>query len=380
MKIILSAIAAAIVVVGIGAAVHAEPQQFHAADNLSVAKGDVIDGAYYAGGNTVTIAGTVKGDVYCAGQTVTIEGTIEGDVYCAGQTITIGGVITGDVRIAGQQVAVDGAINGSLTLLGQTASVSKTASIGRDLNGLTQTLKLSGTIGRDLTVSAEQMTIEGAIGRTVTSDVKALTISEGASIKDSLYYTSANDASIAKGSVIGATKRSDPPRDESGSAGQFMPIMAFYLFFSLRLIAVVLVLVMPRVIHAVTENGIHHLGMSILVGFFVLFGVPIIIVMIAATAIGLPLAGLMLLVWLLIVVLSGPMFGYYLGRLIMRDATKLPIVYMLMGTAILLICYIVPFIGIIAMFVAGVVGSGMIVLELTRRNKQPEVAESKVVK
>lgn len=355
----------------IGAAVQAAPQRFDTGDTTTLAKDQVVDSAYYAFAKNVTISGGVKGDVYCGGETVTIDGIVDGDVYCAGQNVKINGLVTGDVRVAGQQVNLGGSVGGNATLLGQNVSVEKTAKIGRDLNGAGQLVDISGVIERDVTLGADTMTVDGTVGRNITSDVTTLKISNGAQVKGSLYYTSAQAGQIAEGTVVGETKRSEPSQGERDYDEQSLLTFLVYLFFALLIMGVALVLFMPQVIHAVSENGMNRLGMSILVGFFTVFGMPIVVVAIAVTVVGLPLAGVILLGWLLILALSTPMFGYYLGRLIMRSATSHPFVFMVMGLTVLLLSYIVPFVNMIMLLAAAVIGSGMTVLELAKRYKKP---------
>ena len=53
-------------------------------DSIYVAADEIVDGNFYAAGNSITIEGNIVGDVIgVAAQTINISGRVEGDVICA---------------------------------------------------------------------------------------------------------------------------------------------------------------------------------------------------------------------------------------------------------------------------------------------------------
>ena len=347
---------------------------------VTVAQSETHDGALYAAGQSLTIAGTVKGDVYCATQTVTITGTVDGDVICATQNIRISGTVNGNVRVAAQTASFEGDIAGTVTAFAQNVDTSKDSTIGGDMNGAASSITLAGTVGRDLLASAETMTIEGAIGRNVGGEYNQLVIVDKASVSGFLRYTSDQDASIATGTVLGEVVRSLPQKQDTTMGSNFLASFAVYYFFSMLLIALVLVLLVPRLLGRVTDNGVSNLLQSLLIGFFFVFGAPFILGLVAITVIGIPLAGLAFLVWLLVLLLSAPAFGYYLGRVIVRRQAAHPFLVMLIGSTVLLLSYFVPILNAFTLLATATVGSGMVVLALINRYKKPAPVAPKVLK
>lgn len=379
-QIVAACLVAAIAV--FGAVLAPWPRVAAADDNgtVTIAADQTVDGALYAADQTVTVNGTVKGDVYCAAQTVTVSGIVEGDVICAAQTLKIAGEVLGDVRVAGQSVSLDGTVAGTVTSFAQTIDLTEKAVVGRDFGGGAQTITIDGLVRRDALAGAETAVINGEVGRNVGGEYAALTVSPTARIGGALRYTSDKEATVASGAVAGEVVRSAPVREQPAAEDTVTDFvgMAIYNFLAMLLIALVLVLVAPRIFRTVTENGVHRFLPSMLTGFFVLFAGPFIVGMVALTVIGIPLAILLLLGWLILLILSGPAFAFYMGRFMLEKRTTHAVLTMAAGATALLVIYLIPIVNIIVLFIAGTVGTGMIVLEIARRYPKPVYAPERV--
>lgn len=340
---------------------------------FTVSQGETVEGSYYAAGKKVTIEGTVNGDVYCAAEKVMVTGTINGDLICAAQAVMINSTIAGDARVAAQYVTFEGETAGAVSVFAQTIEVRESARIGKDLNGAAQVATINGSVERDVFMASSELTLGGEVGRNIGGGYEQLTVSPGASVAGDVRYTSQNEAVVADGTVLGQTEQTQPPVSEDDDSGaETLFGAAAYTFISLLLISLVVSLIAPQLVHAMSERGSRQLLQSILVGFFVVFATPLVAILLAITVIGIPLAGALILAWLLTLVLSGPVFGYLLGRRVMQARTASPVLIMLVGASILLLSYFIPIANIFTVLAAGVIGSGMIVTELARRYKKPQ--------
>lgn len=331
--------------------------------NVTLDKSEVVDGSYYATGQTVTVAGTVKGDVYCAGSSVIVSGTVEGDVLCAGQTVKVSGTVAGDVRVAGQVVTIDGTIAKNVTAFGQTVDIAKTAQLGQDLNGASASATLDGKVGRDVAFAGSTFNILGTVGRNIDATSENLTVSQGASIAGHLRYTSENQATIANGAVKGKveyTKATKDQRRDRNSAATVSSVL--YMMFAFLLIALVLALVFPQFVDGVGVTGQKRVGQSILSGIVFVFAAPMVVVLIALTMLGIPLAVMLGITWILILALSGPLAAYYLGRLLLRNNSTNVVARMMAGAVILAILYVIPIVNVIVGIATVVLGTGMLSL------------------
>lgn len=367
-------LAAAVITVFVGAGIVSAmsgTDKNYKAQSVTIASSETYNGALYVTGQSLTVAGTVKGDIYCASQTVIITGTVEGDVLCASQNIQINGKVTGNVRVAAQAASFGGTVGGTITAFSQTVDVGNSAVIGGDLNGAAGTMTVAGKVGRDILASAGSMTITGIVGRDIGGNYNQLAVLDNSSVGGALRYTSDQDANIAKGSVLGEVIRTAPQTQDATSIRNSLFGFGVYVFFSMILIALVVALIAPRLVNTVANNGISRLLASLLVGFFFVFGAPFILLFIAMTVVGIPLVGLLFLSWLVVLILSGPVFGYYVGRLIMQRHTTNPLLVMLVGSTVVLLSYFIPILNIFTLLATSTVGTGMIVLTLAKYYQKP---------
>lgn len=351
----------------------AQAQSFRTGDNTTVAADEVVDSSLYAAGRTVDIAGEVRGDVFCAGQNVTISGKVDGDIICAGQTVHISGTVTGDVRVAGQTITMTAVVDGNLSVASQSFSLAQEGKVGQDATVGGNDVTLNGSIGRDLVVGGTTVTLAHTIGRNVTVDSNDLTIQDKARINGNLTYTSESKANVASGAQItGATIHNEraPKKDNYGQVFGFSLMVGIVVVVALVATSLVLVLLFPAPFHAAIKRAQGNSLKTFLTGLLASFAVPVLIVALMVTIIGIPLALLLILVWLLILMLSGPFFSYFIGRKILKKQTN-PIPIMLVGALVVKLALFVPILGV-AVFLAIIwLGTGIVLRELFHRTPKP---------
>jgi cytoskeletal protein CcmA (bactofilin family) len=345
---------------GIGATqVHA--QSFQKGSNVTVDANRTLDSTLFATGKTIDIAGTVNGDVFCAGQNITISGTVNGDVLCAGESIHISGNVKGDVRVAGQNITLDGTVGSNMTVLAQTLSSAQKSTIAGDLTAAGQDATLNGAVQRDVALSTGSATVNSAVGRNLTATVENLTLDEGAKISGNVAYTSehklARDTSAV---VLGHVTQHTPEKQHKPSHRGWFTLFALFMFLSMLLLSLLLVLAFPRVFQGASNLALERWGKTLAIGFIACVLMPVVIITLVFTFFGIPLAILLTLIWLVILFLSGPFSAYLTGRLVLRNNATNALVIMLVGSAILLVLYFVPFIGMLALLLAIWFGVGMI--------------------
>ncbi len=342
--------------------------------NKTLKETETVDGSYYAAGGTVTVAGTVKGDVYCAGQNIIVSGTVEGDVICAGMTVKVSGTVGGDVRLAGQFVTLDGTVGKSASLFGSVVDVTKSSKIGQDLTGAGETLNLDGTVARDAVLAGTEVTLLGAVGRNSEINAQSLTVSDKASVAGNVRYTGPTEGSIAEGSVKGEVEYIKKTNDESNGGSWLASVL--YMTLALLFLSLILVLAMPQVLNNMAVIGQKRLGMVIASGLLLLVATPFVAVLTAITVIGIPLAIILMLVWVVLLLVSGPVTAFYLGRLLLRKYSNNAIASMMAGALVLVILLMIPIVNIIAGAAMVVLGLGMAGLNLISRTNQKKFSYS----
>ncbi len=317
-----------------------------------------VDGSFFAAGSTIQVTDTVNGDVYVGGQTVTVSGDVSGDVIVAGQTVTISGDVTGSVRVMAQTVTISGDVGGSVSALAQTITISDDATIKRDLAALGQSVTINGTIGRDVSAAIERLYISGAVGRDVhyTSEV-ALTKNQGATIGGEVHYTVAEQYA--------------PKQDFGTKVSSWL-----YSIVALVFAALLVALVAPRWLRAATERAYPTPWKAMLAGFLGIVFVPFAIIVLLITVIGIPVAIALIAAYIVLIGLGYVFAANYVGRLIFRDTQK-PVVQAIMGALVYSVALLIPVLGFIAGLVGGLIGFGIVALDIAKRIEQQSASKKK---
>jgi hypothetical protein len=296
-------------------------------------------------------------------------------VLCAGQTVHVTGQVDGDVRLAGQTVTLGAKVSGNATVAGQTFTLESTGSIGRDLSAGATDSTLNGPVGRDLAVGGNNVTLGAKVGGDVRGTVNKLSMAPGTDIQGAVTYESAQNATRDPAArVAGRITRTTPrekPAPKRGAIFGFGIGWFIYWFLAMLLTAMAVVLLFPGLLQSASSRVLARPWKALLVGFVACLAMPVLLIVLAITVIGLPLALVLGAIWLVIWLLSGPSFGYVLGRLLLRGSQH-SVLIMLAGASLLLVLYFIPVIGVIALLAATWFGVGMILLELTQRIPRPE--------
>ena len=371
--LVLGAVAAFLLIIFAGAKASAWTE-FKGGESATVPAGETVDGTLWAGARTIDIAGTVDGDVFCGAQTVNISGVVKGDVICGAQTINISGTVDGDIRVGAQTVNLTGSVAGNATIGAQTITTDSKATIGGDASFGATDIFHNGKIGRDLAAGSSNLTIIGEVGRDVKAGVNKITLTNGAKVGGSVEYTSNNAINMAEGAeVAGEVVQQTPPEKKITIPQLFVfgGIMALFAAWLLLVTALILTALMPQFVHRVSNQGINRPWWVLLTGFGASIVVPILAVLLLITVIGLPLGILLMLTWLLITLSSGLFTAYFVGRVIWRSQQNV-LLRVLLGSLVLLILFMIPYVGFLFMLVVFWIGAGMLLLDLKDRYQKPK--------
>jgi cytoskeletal protein CcmA (bactofilin family) len=343
----------------------AHAQTFRSGSNVSTPSNGVVNSSLFITGQSVDVAGTVRGDVFCAGQNVHVTATVQGDVICAGQNVTVSGRVSGDVRLAGQSVSLGASVSGNATILTQDMTLESGARVDGDLSVSGHGVHLNGPVGRDVAAAVTTLTVANSVGRNLQATVDKLQLAHGAYVGGNVTYTSPNTLTRASGVDVDGSIVYHTPTAHHGSAVPWL-LWLLYLFVALLLTALLLVLLFPWLFHAAAELARGRLLRTFLIGLVASIVVPVVLLALALTIVGLPLAILAGLFWLLVVLLSAPFAAYLLGRLLLHRTTDNAIWTMLLGAFILLVLSLVPFLNILVDLVAYWFGLGTMLQYVTR--------------
>ncbi len=330
----------------------------------------MVDGSLFIAGSTITVDANINGDVICAGQNVTLNGDVEGDIICAAQSLTINGHVNGDVRTAVQTLELNSVVEHNVSLFGQKVMLSPDAVVRGEMFLGSQQAVIEGSVERDVMGGAETVDLRGHVGKNVNLDVDELIVHEGASISGNLTYTSNHKAQINQGIVAGSVRQEIPTRPEKREkspqqktagwlGGKILGILSF------SLLGLLLVYLWPKKLKALYGEMVDNKGRYMLHGAVVMFLTPILAIIVAITVIGLPLAFVIMLLWLVALVVSRVLVGFVVGEYILRQYSKKykenVWIITLLGMTVITLAFEIPFLGWLLSLVAFWWGTGALV-------------------
>ncbi len=308
---------------------------------FNVRSGDIV---------TVTSGEVIDGDLYVAGKTIIIDSTINGDLIAAGQTIMVNGIVNGSIIAAAQTVNINGEVTHAVRVIGETLNIGGT--IGRDLLAAVGNFSTTSTaeIGGDLLLGAGIARIDGLIKGDINSGVKSLTIASTASIQGKLNYISGNEANIQSGAQIKGMITHKLPHVKKGlvaGIGLWWIVIGFLMTLVL---GIIIVLLAPIRVKAVTESIRTHPWASLGWGVVILVATPIVALIVCITIIGLPLGLIALVFYAIAIYLTQLFVGLFIGQLIIGTFRKIEtraalVGALALGLAILRLLRLIPFAG-----------------------------------
>jgi len=227
---------------------------------------------------------TFEGTLDATAAAVVVAGTVDGDVSATAGSVLVTdtGRVTGDLNATAGSVLVEGTVDGDVTVASAALELREGSAVG-GLDAGVADARLAGSIGGDAAVGAD-----------------TLEVAPTATIDGSLTYRS-EDATIADGATIagGATRDDDvdvaSPDSFGGGSGADLPTIpswvgAVYSTLSSLLLGAILLLVAPNVGRRVAEVGTTQPVRSGGIGLLTLIGVPIALLLLLVTVVGIPLS------------------------------------------------------------------------------------------
>lgn len=342
-------------------------------DFVTVARNETVDDTLLAAGNTVRVEGVVNGDLLAFGESVEVRGTVKGDLVSFAKKIVVSGTVEGNIYSLSHSLDLDGQLGHSIYALTQSLHVNERGRVGEGVVVGAGDISIEGEVKRSLTMFAGNADVSGSIGRELTMAGDGLTVTNTARIGGNLSARvhQLKNVHIAEGATIAGTRDIQVRVRPSRFA---RPRFYFYqaVWFAAAMLVGWLGLVLfPGFFQASTQavgSGWRSLGL----GFAVLAGAPVAIILTAITLVGLPVSLLLLALYLASIYLAKIWVGAFLGQMLVRpaEATKGDwLLGLLVGLLILTIAGFVPYLGGLIHFGVVCLGLGAFAWQLYRASR-----------
>jgi cytoskeletal protein CcmA (bactofilin family) len=344
----------------------------------------VIAGDYFGAGANASPANPVEGDAFIAGAQVELAKPVYGDALIGGGSVSVGARIGGDLYATGGRVTVDAPVSGNIRLAGGQIEITRHGSIAGKTTLAGGRVTVLGKAGRQLVVFAEHVTLDGDVAGNATIASRSLSIGPNAHVSGKLTYRGTMPAQIDPEAVIGGGINylnfdfDDETYQPVARVVAWVGAIAFTV--GLFLIGMIAIIMAPVSTAHMSRLGRARPISSLALGLVTIACLPIAVILLMLTVVGIPFAFMLLLAWPMILI-----FGYLAGVMAVSDAVAGPsadargrrIFLLAMGLGIMLLFARVPFAGWLIGMLLLVMGVGAMALnamgatipDRTRRQK-----------
>jgi hypothetical protein len=328
---------------------------------------------YTLAGEVVEIKNEVNGDIYVAANQIVLQGVVNGDILAVGEEILIEGKIRGNLRAVAGKIILSGEVTKNVTVMAGVVETLPGSIIGGGVISISEKVGLHDFVGGQVKILAEDVSLENYIGSDVEIWSKNLYIASGAELSDLTYYSenTANidpEASISGRLLKGRNTFFNKDPDFSGFRNLFDRYtsgagVVFHIFSFLWALVWGLVILrfFPKTLDIMTSTLDKKPLKSLFFGLLLLFILPVLIIILVVSLVGIPLAVFLLFIFALVLYLAKIHVSFWLGKKIIKDANK-TYTALILGLFIYYVLIYLQSIGWLIAFMVLLLGTGSFVI------------------
>lgn len=350
--------------------------EFRTGSVVSVHDAELLDDVI-AGGDDISFEGHVLGDVIAAGRTITLgdSAVVDNSFMGFAQKVDVNGTVINSARVFAQDFTLRGHVERNVMAFCQSLLIDTRAWVEKDVSFGCAQMIVRGRVGGNLSGGATNVTISGQIDGDARVEGENIVILQSAIIGGQLRYASDREIKIEDGAqILGGVERiseEEANKDDAGyTLGSFFWDAWWYLG-SLVVGAIMIALwrrFMGDVSATITRSSLKTLG----IGALFLICLPIAAVAVALTLIGVPVAIMIALVWVVLLYLSNIFVGLALGEWLLARLRKgvAPRPFIALTLGLLLVTFLVALPGVggfLNILVAALAMGGFFLVANSRR-------------
>jgi hypothetical protein len=319
------------------------------------------DGDLLVADAEVDLAEDVDGDAMTAGAEVLFDGTVGGSYLGIGGVQAVRGRVEGSVRAAASAVRIGAAVGRNVTAAGREVELGRGATVEHNAYLAGGRVVVEGVVERHLYVGAAEVVLDGIVGGDVRIEAAELRLGPNARVQGDLRYRvegarfTMDPVALVEGETVALT-----PREDSGGDIPFRIVRLLAFVFA----GAVLVALLPGTTARATGEADRRPGAAIGLGLLWLLVVPIALVAISVTIVGLPLAAVGFAAYFVSLYLAPIVAAFWLGSELLpalgASEPQGPVTKFLVGGPLLAIAVLLPGIGFLVRLLAVALGLGAI--------------------
>ena len=367
--------------------------------NITISK-PVYEDLYITGG-TITINAPVYGDLIVAGGTIILNDTVTNDLLLAGGNVTINGYVGDDIRCAGGELHISKNIGGDLVITGGKVNIDKDVMIYGGLIASGGELIIDGTImdivkttagrvtfngiaNKSFETHSDQLVMNGTVHGVSILAARNIIIGNNASFNNNIRYWNKKGSIDFKQSIKGGTASFDPSLKIKSNSWYFLGrASALALLWYLGMVFLFLIIIQylfGNTLKKAANSISNSFGKSLLWGLIFFIGMPLVVLLLLLSLIGIPIGFILIFSYVGLIVLATTItslvFANWYNTKFNNGWSFWQTVSAALGMFILLkIISFTPFFGWLIMLVIAFVAFGSILRNIDWRRKHNIVVQ-----
>ena len=344
--------------------------EFKGVDNFFFPDTAIIHDDLVITGGNIKLDGIVEGDIISACRSLVQNGLILGSLNAVSQDLDVLGEVKGSVRGFAQNINVNGKLGRNLLVFCYTLDVKPDAEIEKDITAFCGKMTLDGKLGGSLKGAVGELIISGVVNGDVSIEAEKITLMPTARIEGDFKYESEKEAKIESGAQVSGetvwteidTEKEKKPK--SIFTGKSI-IMEMLFLLALMVTGIVLTLIFKKNAQQAKQAISNYFLKTLGLGFVFMVCIPIAILILLITILGIPIAIIALFVYAILVYIAKIPVATFVGEKILKALGKQGepslIWSMLLGLVVLTLVLNIPYLEWPIYFVVLFTGFGAII-------------------
>ena len=365
------------------------PTEIQAQANSVAAETALVQaGPHFFANDSVIIDENLQGDVYISAGEVIVNSVIDGDLLVVGGSVVINGEVSQDVRAAGGMITLVGQVGGNVSAAAGEIILDEESAIGNSALLAAGSIVSNGLIAGKTWMAAETIALNSQLGSNVQVWASDLSVLPATSIAGVLTAEVASepviteDAQFQEQPVI--TVRDFQAQQNTAAVGAAGRVVTEIIKFIMNLtFGALLIYFFPRLSQRLANSVVKGPLVSLGWGFLQLLLIPVAIIFLIITVVGIPVAVLLTLGYFALLLTGSLVTSLAIGQRIQigfaqNKGLHDPYIQFTLGLLLLTVVSLIPVLGALASVLALIMGMGAMFIAFKASLRSPRSVNKKL--
>jgi len=353
---------------------------FELGQDYFLKKGESKDDDFYVGALNITLSGPINGDLFALGLfNIFSNEIVRKDALLFGKTVNSLSDVSEDLRVVASNALIGGKIGGDLVVAVVDLKTHPEIEVSGNVMALARKASIDGIILGKTVISGGEVFLNGTFEGPVEINANEIRVGSDAVLRNGISYLSPSPLVLEEGSTINGEvifKESSLSSKRERFVPTFWSIWFIVKFVILLIGALVLHGIFRRISDKFVSEGAQNSLKSLLWGFLFVVAVPVSLLLVMLTFVGIPFVLLGFSIFILVLVLAffySPILVGAVAKKVIAKESRYTVTWktIVLGLAIIATLSYLPYVGFILRSIIFLVALGAILKVLL--NKFSEV-------